>query len=111
MVLVGMGEGDTELDLKLSWVGGSLLLGVGGCPRTERAGEGRGSGSLLLREDMRSPPHGMGSHQVRLLQVTGLVSQDRSSTTSSLPNSQLADIFLITSRQSHESLAYCIDLT
>ena len=52
---------------------------------TERAGDGRGRGSVLFREETRSRPQGRGSHQVRLLQVTGRVSQDLSSTTSSLP--------------------------
>ena len=60
-------------------------MGVGGCPSTERAGEGRGRGSVLFREETRPRPQGRGSHQVRELQVTGRVSQGLSSTTSSLP--------------------------
>ena len=82
---MGEGEGEVEQDLNCSCLGGSRLLGVGGCPSTDRAGEGRGSGSELCREETRSSPQGRGSHQVRLLQVTGRVSQDLSSTTSSRP--------------------------
>ena len=59
---------------------------------TERAGAGKGSGSGLVSDLRSSWPQGRGSHQVRLLQVTGRVSQDLSNTTSSLPKSQLADI-------------------
>ena len=73
------------MDLKLRWVGGSFLRGVGGCPSRESAGDGCGRGSLVLMLDSSSCPQGRGSHHVRLLQVIDWTSHDLSRTTSSLP--------------------------
>jgi len=50
-----------------------------------RAGEEKGNTSSLEIWVSRICPHGSGSHQVSWRHVTGWISQDRSSTASSLP--------------------------
>ena len=67
--MIGIGEGEADIDLKLRWVGGNFLPGVGGCPSNDRAGDGWGRGSLVLITASNSWPQGNGSHHVRLLQV------------------------------------------